>query len=46
MSDETHELNTDQAEREASGAHNYGRYLKEFQVVERQEQRARLRKVH
>ena len=26
----THELITDQAEREASGAHAYGRYLEEF----------------
>ena len=33
MSDtETHELITDQAEREASGAHAYGRYLEEFEV--------------
>jgi acyl dehydratase len=29
---ETHELITDQAEREASGAHRYGRYLEEFEV--------------
>jgi acyl dehydratase len=27
-----HELHTDQATREASGAHPYGRYLEEFQV--------------
>lgn len=32
MSDEKHELITDQAEREASGAHEYGRYLEEFEV--------------
>ena len=32
MSDENHELTTDQAEREASGAHEYGRYLEEFEV--------------
>ena len=32
MSDETHQLTTDQAEREASGAHEYGRYLEEFEV--------------
>src|SRR6187200_1106576 len=32
MSEETHELTTDQAEREASGAHAYGRYLEEFEV--------------
>jgi acyl dehydratase len=33
MSDtETHELITDQAGREASGAHPYGRYLEEFEV--------------
>ena len=32
MSDEKHELTTDQAEREASGAHAYGRYLEEFEV--------------
>ena len=32
MSDETYELTTDQAEREASGAHSYGRYLEEFEV--------------
>jgi acyl dehydratase len=29
---ETYELTTDQAEREASGAHAYGRYLEEFEV--------------
>ncbi len=32
MSKETHKLNTDQATREASGAHRYGRYLEEFEV--------------
>src|ERR1700709_1183108 len=32
MSDEKHEFTTDQAEREASGAHSYGRYLEEFEV--------------
>ena len=33
MSDnDTHELITDQAGREASGAHPYGRYLEEFDV--------------
>jgi acyl dehydratase len=32
MNDETHQLSTDQAEREASGAHAYGRYLEEFEV--------------
>ena len=32
MSDEKHQLTTDQAEREASGAHEYGRYLEEFEV--------------
>ena len=32
MSDEKYELTTDQAEREASGAHSYGRYLEEFEV--------------
>jgi len=32
MSDENHQLNTDQSEREASGAHAYGRYLEEFEV--------------
>src|ERR1700744_965156 len=31
MSD-TYPLSTDQAEREASGAHSYGRYLEEFEV--------------
>ena len=30
--DEKHELTTDQAEREASGARQYGRYLEEFEV--------------
>ena len=30
MSDTEHELITDQREREASGAHEYGRYLEEF----------------
>src|ERR1700743_1183057 len=29
---ETQEVTTDQAEREASGAHPYGRYLEEFEV--------------
>ena len=29
---EKYELTTDQAEREASGAHRYGRYLEEFEV--------------
>jgi acyl dehydratase len=29
---ENHELTTDQAGREASGAHEYGRYLEEFEV--------------
>jgi acyl dehydratase len=29
---DTHELTTDQAGREASGAHPYGRYLEEFEV--------------
>src|ERR1051325_3777817 len=29
---ETYQLTTDQAEREASGAHSYGRYLEEFEV--------------
>ncbi len=29
---ESYELTTDQAEREASGAHSYGRYLEEFEV--------------
>ena len=28
----THQLDTDQATREASGAHSYGRYLEEFEV--------------
>jgi acyl dehydratase len=28
----THELQTDQASRETSGAHKYGRYLEEFEV--------------
>jgi acyl dehydratase len=32
MSDEKHELITDQARREASGARQYGRYLEEFEV--------------
>jgi acyl dehydratase len=32
MSDEKYELSTDQDEREASGAHRYGRYLEEFDV--------------
>jgi acyl dehydratase len=32
MSDQEYELTTDQAEREASGAHSYGRYLEEFEV--------------
>src|ERR687891_1893731 len=32
MSDSKHELITDQAGREASGAHEYGRYLEEFDV--------------
>jgi hypothetical protein len=32
MSDEDHQLTTDQSEREASGAHEYGRYLEEFEV--------------
>ena len=32
MSDEKHELKTEQAAREASGARQYGRYLEEFQV--------------
>jgi acyl dehydratase len=32
MSDEKHELITDQAGREASGARQYGRYLEEFEV--------------
>src|SRR6476659_5477352 len=32
MSDEDHKLNTEQADREASGARRYGRYLEEFEV--------------
>jgi acyl dehydratase len=32
VSDENHELITDQAGREASGARRYGRYLEEFEV--------------
>jgi acyl dehydratase len=32
MSNETHVLETDQAAREASGGHPYGRYLEEFEV--------------
>src|SRR3954463_1616566 len=32
MSTDTHQLETDQAAREASGAHAYGRYLEEFEV--------------
>ena len=32
MSDENHRLNTEQADREASGARRYGRYLEEFEV--------------
>src|SRR5215475_13330591 len=32
MSEQKYELTTDQAEREASGAHAYGRYLEEFEV--------------
>ncbi len=32
MNDEAHELITDQAGREASGARKYGRYLEEFEV--------------
>jgi acyl dehydratase len=32
MNDTTYELTTDQDEREASGAHSYGRYLEEFEV--------------
>jgi acyl dehydratase len=32
MSDQNYELTTDQAEREATGAHSYGRYLEEFEV--------------
>ena len=30
MNDETKQMQTGQAEREASGAHPYGRYLEEF----------------
>jgi hypothetical protein len=42
MSDQEYELTTDQAEREASGAHSYSNVLKLIvQVVERQERRAR-----
>jgi acyl dehydratase len=32
MTNETHALQTGQAEREASGGHPYGRYLEEFEV--------------
>ena len=32
LSDQGQQLSTDQAEREASGAHAYGRYLEEFEV--------------
>src|ERR1700733_63715 len=32
MPEQTYPLSTDQAEREASGAHAYGRYLEEFEV--------------
>jgi acyl dehydratase len=32
MTEQKYELITDQAEREASGAHEYGRYLEEFEV--------------
>jgi MaoC dehydratase-like protein len=32
MTNETHALETDQAAREASGGHPYGRYLEEFEV--------------
>jgi acyl dehydratase len=32
VSDQDYELSTEQAEREASGAHPYGRYLEEFEV--------------
>src|SRR5438309_11373442 len=32
MTEEQHHLDTDQASREASGAHRYGRYLEEFEV--------------
>src|SRR5438132_12186132 len=31
MSEQSYQLSTDQAEREASGAHAYGRYLEEFE---------------
>src|SRR4029078_13161926 len=34
MSTDTHQLETDQAAREASGGHPYGRYLEEFEVGE------------
>ena len=33
MSDETKDFTTDQAEREESGSHPYGRYLEEFEVA-------------
>jgi acyl dehydratase len=32
LTNQTTEFTTDQAEREASGAHSYGRYLEEFEV--------------
>jgi acyl dehydratase len=32
LSEQTNEFTSDQAEREASGAHAYGRYLEEFEV--------------
>jgi len=32
VTDQSNEFTTDQAEREASGAHSYGRYLEEFEV--------------
>ena len=32
MAAETSDFTTDQREREASGAHSYGRYLEEFEV--------------
>jgi acyl dehydratase len=32
VNDEKHQLTTDQAGREASGAHEYGRFLEEFEV--------------
>jgi len=32
MNEDEHELTTEQAGREASGAHRYGRYLEEFEV--------------